>query len=90
MGGHAENQLCAVGMSGQEQLSCCSTEESEMVELEEGMLCEIEICEVADKRFGMTLGAAGSGSPRPKPASAVSASSSASTSLRMSSTCTTP
>lgn len=73
VGGHAENQLCEVGMSGQEEVSCCSTDESETVEVDDAAelarLSATEIWEVADNLLGMTLGAAGSESTRPSPAS---------------------
>lgn len=67
--------------------SWSSIDESEIIEedgTEEGMLSVSEICEVAERRLGMTLGAAGRGSDSPKPASAYSYSCSASISLRMS------
>lgn len=87
VGGQAENQVCRDGTCGQEELSCCSTEESETDEedewTEEGTLSASETCEVADRRLGMTLGAAGRGSTKPRPASAVSVSVSLSASLSM-------
>lgn len=91
VGGQVENQVCMVGTSDQDEVSCCSTDESETVELLEdrielGMLSASETCEVADSLFGTTRGAAGSESTRPKPASEDSESRrSGSSSLRMSS-----
>lgn len=88
VGGQVENQFCMVGMSGQDEVSCFSTEESETVDeeerVEEGMLSVSDACEVADSRLGRTRGVAGRGSTRPKPASPCSESCSASISLRMS------
>lgn len=88
MGGQAENQFCLEARAGQEELNCCSSEESERVEdeewTEEGTLSASEICEVTDRRLGMTRGTAGRGSIKPRPARAISGSASLSVSLSMS------